>query len=160
MATETIRPSADDTDGNWTNEAAGTTLYTSIDESAASDVDYIQSGDDPANDLCKIKLASPVGTPLEPFYVRFRFKKDGVSEMNLTVRLFEGASTIASWAYADIADTYVTEEETLTAPQFASITDFTNLYLTFTANLAAGGLPSLDFSVATNSMYVTLLDDF
>jgi hypothetical protein len=136
MATETIRPSADDTDGNWTNEAAGTTLYTSIDESVASDVDYIQSGDDPANDLCKIKLASPVGTPLEPFLVRHRYKKDGVGEMNLTVALLEGATTIASWSYLDIADTYVDGEETLSAGEFATITDFTNLYLTFNASLA------------------------
>lgn len=134
--TTKLRPDADSVDGNWTNELGGTTLYTSIDEAAVDDADYIQSGDDPANDICKIRLSDPSGTPIEPAYVRFRYKKSGPGTMDLTVALLEGSTTRATWSFTDISSSFVTTQEQLSTPEFSSITDFNNLYLQFTANIS------------------------
>jgi hypothetical protein len=142
MASVFLRPDADDTDGNWTNELGATSLYESIDETSASDADYIRSESDPVSDLCKIRLSNPGTTVAEPAIVRIRYKKDGTgSDIDLTVRLLQGASEIAAWTYPDIDTTYVTAEETLTTPEFELISDFDDLYLEFTANIAAAGSP-------------------
>ena len=53
------RPGADDTDGGWTDSSAGTNLYAQLDETSASDADYIRSADDPSADTCKIHLGDP-----------------------------------------------------------------------------------------------------
>ena len=71
-----FRPNADDIDGNWTNEAAGTTLYTSIDEASASDSDYIQSPVDPVSETCRVAMDDATGAS-QPFIVRYRFNNDG-----------------------------------------------------------------------------------
>ena len=44
----------------------------------------------------------------------------------LTVRLKQGTTTIASWE--ETGSGWTTQDRTLTAPQFAAITDFTDLY--------------------------------
>lgn len=57
------RPSSDVADGNWLNELANNTnLYESINETSASDSDYIRSGTSPDNDTCTVGLSS-MGTP-------------------------------------------------------------------------------------------------
>ena len=57
------RPSADVEDGSWTNESGNNTdLYASIDESTASDSDYIQSAVNPSSDATTLSLSS-VGNP-------------------------------------------------------------------------------------------------
>jgi hypothetical protein len=138
MASVFLRPDADDTDGTWTNELGATSLYESIDETSASDADYIRSASDPVSDLCKIRLSNPGTTVAEPAIVRVRYKKDGTgSDIDLTVRLLQGASEIAAWTYPDIDTTYVTAEETLTTPEFELISDFDDLFLEFTANVSS-----------------------
>jgi len=71
-----------------------------------------------------------------PQRVRYRYKKENAdSTINLTVRLVEGASTvIATWTHNDISTTVTESEQTLTAPQVASITDYTDLHVEFEAN--------------------------
>jgi hypothetical protein len=57
------RPSSDVADGNWLNESASNTnLYASIDETTASDADYIRSGSSPTDDTCTVGL-SAISTP-------------------------------------------------------------------------------------------------
>lgn len=71
------RPDADVTDGSWTNELGNATdLYASIDESAASDSDYIQSSVNPSSDLAEVGLGN-VGTPTvdTAHYVRYRIQR-------------------------------------------------------------------------------------
>ena len=134
-----ITPDADDTDGLWTNELSATTLYTSIDETANADADYIQSASMPSSDLCKVALSDPTGTgtvtPAEPMSVHYRFKKSASGgTFTLRVRLLEGTTPIATWTESSVSDSYTYVEHTLTAAEFASITDFTNLYLDFQAD--------------------------
>jgi hypothetical protein len=139
MALVYIRPDADEIDGNWVNESgSNTNLFNSIDESVASDSDYIRSGNNPANDIVKLRLGNFTSTPVEPMTVRYRFKKvvSAGETLSMKVRLIEGDSpetTIAEWEHSDVDETYVTEEQELTAPQFALISDFDDLYLEFEA---------------------------
>lgn len=135
-----IRPSADSVDGNWTTESGGTDLYAAIDESVASTSDYIQSPSNPVDEVCKIKLDIPsigASIPAQPMVVAYQFGKsaDG-APLNLTVRLLQGATEIAAWTESDITTSWVTRERTLTTMQFNSISDFDDLYLEFTGDMA------------------------
>lgn len=135
-----LRPDGDALDGGWTNQMGGTILFPSIDEAAPPiDTDYIQSSAAPAADICRVSLDNPSGgVGSLPGKVRTRYKNAGSGNNNLTVSLKQGSTVIASWTYSSIPSTFTTAEETLTAPQFASITDFSDLFLEYQAdNVAA-----------------------
>jgi hypothetical protein len=99
----------------------------------ASDTDYIQSSINPVSDVAKISLSNPSSMVTGPVKLRYRYKKTEAATTNLTVRLLQGVTEIASWSATGISASYVTTEQTLTAPQLASITDFNDLYIEFTA---------------------------
>jgi hypothetical protein len=128
-----LRPDADSIDGGWTNELGGTSLFASIDETVASDTDYIQSSANPVADIAKISLSNPASAVASPVKVRYRYHRVSSPAANLTVRLLQGATQITSWSHVGISTSFVTTEQTLTAPEFASITDFNDLYIEFTA---------------------------
>ncbi len=132
-----IRPDADDTDGTWTNESdSASNLYQSIDETVASDTDYIKSVHLPDHDICKIRLSDPSGMVMRPATVHYRFKKRGetTQQINLDVSLLQGSTEIAAWTETDISTSYVDGSQTLTLAQFNSISDFNNLYIQFDAS--------------------------
>lgn len=129
-----IRPDADSSDGTWTDQVGGTSLFAAIDESVAADTDYIRSAIAPANDVCKISLSDPSETPSEPVTVVYRYRKNGTTQINLRVRLLQGVTEIASWTHNDITESFVDGEQELTGLQFAAISDFDDLFLEFTAN--------------------------
>lgn len=139
------RPSADTFIGTWTDDGGGTTnIYTTIDETSASDVDYIESVQAPSSTpyvTALTTLEDPVSST--GHIVRVRYGKDaaGGSQINLDVELRQGyvnegtpGTLIASWSYTDISDTLTTASETLTGPQADSITDYSDLALRFVAN--------------------------
>ncbi len=129
-----MRPDADDTDGTWTNELGGTTLFSSIDEGDADDADYIQSASVPVNDLCKISLGNPGVNLSDPVEVQYRYWKVGAAQVDLRVRLLQGASEIASWTHTAISTGALTATQTLSAGELAAITDANDLYIEFRAN--------------------------
>ena len=56
---QTSRPSADDTDGNWTDQAGGTSLYAAIDEASADDATtFIQVTDTSSDEACIVELGN------------------------------------------------------------------------------------------------------
>jgi len=142
MATTFLRPSEDIEVGNWLNELGGSTLYTSINESSPDDDNYAVSGnllDGP--DTFVVKL-SPGDFPVLPCTLRRRYYKltsDG-QQVDLTVTLYQdygggGEAAIASALYEDIGESPFTAELLVEG----GITDFTDLYLAFTANIPGGG---------------------
>jgi len=134
-----LRPNADTTVGSWTtNTGATTNLFEAIDEVSANDSDYIQSEASPSASVTKIALSNPatnVQTDM-PHRIRYRYRKaTNDSTVNLTVRLIQGASTtIATWTHNNISTTIAESEQTLTAPQVASITDYDDLHIEFEAD--------------------------
>ena len=135
MALQYIRPDADDTDGGWTTEAGGTSLFGSVDEpTSANDSDYIQSTPDPDHDIVKLRLSNPEMLAMRPSTVRYRYRKKGDAgvPLNMTVSLIQGASTtIASWTHTDISASFTTAEQSLTVAEFALISDFNDLFIQF-----------------------------
>jgi hypothetical protein len=49
--------------------------------------------------------------------------------------LLQGTTQIASWTESNIDTAYVTRERVLSGGEFAAISDFTDLFLEFRANL-------------------------
>ena len=136
-----LRPDTDALDGNWKNESGNNTdLFASLDETSASDSDYIQSPVDPASEVCRIGLSNPTGVVQAPFTLSYRFNNMGGA--TLTVTLKQGTTTIASWE--ETGSGWTTQDRTLTAPQLAAITDFTNLFVEFSAS---GGDPTLKLNL-------------
>lgn len=130
------RPTSDQSDGNWLNEAGSNTdLYASLDESSPNDSDYIISGEHPANNACKVRLSS-VSDPLTSsgHIVRYRYYKRNSSRVDLVVRLKQGGTTIASWTHTDISATPVLAEQTLSGAEADAITDYSILDVEFEAN--------------------------
>lgn len=132
-----IHPIADVSQGGWINESGGSALYSSIDEDQPNDTDYIQSQLGPINSIARLKLEVPFGGADLPVIISYRFQKDesfqtGIAD--LTVRLMEGNTTIASWAHTNISNTLQGAMQTLTQTQFNAIVDQSNLYVELEAS--------------------------
>ena len=129
-------PDSDVSLGNWTDEASGTTnIYGSIDETTASESDYVESGDTPSLDVAEFGLSNPSDPSTgEGHYVHFRYRKQGGETIDLRVRLLQGATEIASWTYTGISDQWIYKRELLTTTQANNISDYTNLRVEFRAN--------------------------
>lgn len=131
-----LRPDADVLGGGWTNESGGSTLFSGVNESSVNDANYIRSPLNPTSaDTCKLSFDNPSGS-LTALTIRYRYKKEvaNATVVNWRVRLLQGASEIASWTANDISASYVTGEQTLSAPQLALITDPTDLILELIPN--------------------------
>lgn len=142
-ASSILTPNSDVSIATWTDEAAGTTnIYQSIDESTASDTDYI-SGNNNTNDTCEIGL-STITDPAQStgHVISYRYRKDsaGGNARDLQVHLYQGATLIGSGtAHTGISDTWTDGTFTLSAGEADTITDYSDLRLRFTASGTTGG---------------------
>jgi len=131
-----LRPDADSSIGNWTDNAGGVTdIYQAIDEVTASDVDYIRSAQRPASDIYKVSF-SDLNPPRHTGFdvtVNYRIYKDGEETVDLTTRLVEGTTTRATWSHTDLSITPLDVTQTLSGAQASSITDWNDLFLEFEA---------------------------
>jgi hypothetical protein len=139
------RPSADTSIGGYKDQADGVTnIYTAIDESVASDTDYIKSATAPSNAPYATKLTTLEDPQSSTGHVvRFRYRKDttGGATIGLTVQLRQGyvnegtpGTLIATTTVADITNTWTDGTINLTGGEADAITDYTDLYLRFVAN--------------------------
>ena len=134
-----LRPDSDVSDGGWTTDLGGTSLYEAIDETSPGDGDYIRSSESPAaGDVAEVAL--PAATdPLSSVdhVVRYRYGKDAADgdAIDLIVRLVQGTTVIASWLHEDIAVGFTLAEQTLTAPEADAISDYGDLRVRFEAML-------------------------
>ena len=135
-----IRPDGDSSVGTWTTQADGTTsLYATIDETSASDTDYIKSVYNPSSAAYVATLGTPTNTPASDtgHVIKYRYKKEVTGSgktIDLVVTLKQGVTTIKSWTHSGISTSWVTTTQTLTEGEAANITDYTDLTLTFSAN--------------------------
>lgn len=137
-----LRPDADAVDGNWTDQAGGTSLFAVMDETAADDGDFAKSGNDPATDIMRVTLSNPAGSvdTGQPVTVRYRYGKSGDAQIDIVARLKEGANVRATWTHADVG-ALTTAAQVLSPGEKASITDWNAVEMEFEANLAAAGGP-------------------
>jgi hypothetical protein len=136
----TVYPASDVTDGTWTDQSGGTSLYAAIDEALADDADYIKSTmlASGASDTCEVLLGSLTAPDVDTNHtVRYRYRSQGAATMNLTVSLRQGASTeIAAWTHNGVGSSFVNAAQSLTELQASNITDYSDLRLRFVATAA------------------------
>lgn len=141
------RPTTDTTnDGGWTDQGGGSTnIFQAIDESVASDTDYIRTALAPSSDVYVTELTNLVD-PLSSagHTIRWRRGKDssGGATVNETVQLRQGYTnegaqgTLIATAVSAAAtpDSFTDGSYNLSGAEADAITDYTSLFLRFLAN--------------------------
>lgn len=140
------RPDQDTTIGNYADHAGGTTnIYTTIDESSASDADFIRSPVSPVNEVyvCRLSdVVDPVSSSNHIIRMRTSCDQDAQEVLDFTQQLRmsytnEGAqgTLIASQSRTGVSSTtWTTSSYTLSGGEADAITDYTALYFRFSIN--------------------------
>ena len=122
------RPDADVSDGAWL-PSTGTDLYSCVDEASYDDADFIYTT---SLSACTVGLSSVLDPGIHTGHtVRYRAKGDGSADIVVTLK--QGTTTIATWTETNAAQTVTAYEHTLATGEAATITDYTDLRLTFEA---------------------------
>jgi len=172
--TQYARPDSDVSDGNWYNSAGNqTNLYSYVDETSASDSDYIYADDNfGSTETCILGLGSvtdPSSATLHKFTVRAK-ENSGFGGVDFIVTLQQGGSDIATSSTHAPSSSFANFTTTLSASQANSITDYGALRLKIEAtdNFGTGARTSVshayfecpDASVAavSNPAFLLFLD--
>lgn len=135
------RPDADISAGTWTDAGgSGSNLYTNLDETTASDADYIKTPIG-GNTACTIGLSNLTITPGPEDVVKVNYRATrgaavGGTTADLTVELVETATQRAV-TQQTLTTSLADYSLTLTSAQISSITNWSNLRLIFTVTGAA-----------------------
>jgi len=135
----TVRPSSDITVGGWTNESGGATLYTSLNDASQNDATFIRSSDNPVADTAEVHLGSSGVLADGTLKIAVGKGLNNAVEVNQRIALVQGTTEKAVWTYNDVAFGITLKTETLTGPQLASISDFTDLRIRMMADVGVGG---------------------
>lgn len=138
------RPDEDVSKGEWVDTEGGDSdgiLYEEINESVRSDLNYSSTKllTTPAQtDTWEVGLQGPLEPPSSSNHIiRYVIRKTIASvSMDMTVRLLQGSTEIASWTDS-LTNNFELKENPLTAGQADSITDYSDLRLRFTATHTA-----------------------
>ena len=136
------RPDSDVSKGNWDDKDFGNDnnlLFDELDEVTRDDTDLVNSDDlqdDDQTEVFEVAL-SDVSDPnsSSDHKVKYVYRKDvtGGNTIDFTAKLLQNSTEIGSWTHSDIGDAFVQANQTLTAIQADSITDYNDLRLEFTA---------------------------
>lgn len=132
-------PDADSSVGNWADEGGATSnLFQSIDETTASDTDWVESESNPSSSQYEVGLPNITDPNSSTGHVvRYRYRKDfDSSTINLVVRLKQGTTTIASSTHNGITTTVTAGSFTLTGGEADNITNYNDLRIQFEATQA------------------------
>jgi hypothetical protein len=126
-------PIADIQRGAWSS-STGTDLYEAVNEQLPDDTSEITSELDPVNDVSEF-LLEPLTDPGVDFghLLKYRYKKVGAGTADIIVRLKQGATTISTFTHNDISSSYTLAEQVIADAEAATITDYTDLRVEFTA---------------------------
>jgi hypothetical protein len=148
VATEAqfARPTSDAHAGSWlTDTGAATNLFATIDETTASDADYIRSPTDPSNAPVVVKIGAITDPASSTGHIfRYRYLKSGTATIDLVAQLRQGyvsegspGTLIASASHTNISASATTAALTLTGGEADAITNYGDLYFRFVANKTA-----------------------
>lgn|SRR5574341_689782 len=140
------RPDADTTIGNYKDAADGTTnIFQSIDESVASDSDYIKSPTSPVSEVyvCRLSdVTDPVLSTGHIMRMRTSCDQDAQETLDFTQQLrmtyvnegSQGTLIAAQSRNGVSSTTWTTSSYTLSAGEADAITDYTALFYRFIIN--------------------------
>lgn len=140
------RPSSDVTVSSFVANGGGS-LYLAIDESTASDTDYIYGPNNTA-DTCEVGMSAITDPNINTGHVvRFRYAKVNAGTLDtagnavsVTVDLYQGSTLIAT-SGALTATGWADASFTLTSGEAATITNYSDLRVRITQS-ASGGSPA------------------
>ena len=149
-AAQFARPDSDASIGSWTGSPVNTVgnRWQNIDETSASDSDFVRSQNDPSNSAAEFGLSNVTDPLLSSGHiVRYRYRKGETGggqpgTVNITVELRQGTTVIASQTHNNAGTSFADGSFTLTSGQADGITDYTDLRLRFSANKSAGARTS------------------
>lgn len=141
------RPASTVSSGTWAATGAAS-LHAALNETSASDSEYITSADNTSPDTCEVALDS-LSTPATrtSHVVRWRWRKEntGGHQVTATMRVMEGTTTIATDSIthptSDVS-TFATKVYNLSSGEMTSIGNYGNLRLQFERTGDTGGTPS------------------
>jgi len=125
-------PAQDITTGLWTQAPFWSKINTDN-----GDADWISSGPNPTDDVCEVLLTGCIDpNTYSGLSVNYRYREDNSSSfiVGLTVGLYQNTTLIAEKTHTGIPLGWVTTGFSLTTGEAASITDYSDLRLRFTAN--------------------------
>ena len=127
-------PVADVVRGAWISLLAAN-LFEAINSQVYDDSDYARSPENPVGDVFTVRLAEVADPGVDHGHVlKYRFRKVGVGQADITVKLKQGDTVIATFSHSDISGAYTLAEQRLSDPQAASITNYADLRVEVTAN--------------------------
>lgn len=128
VSVQLLAPISDLSAGGW-SPSSGSDLYAMLDESAASDADYIVSS---SATSCEIRLAVGADPGASTGHVlRYRLLAGSGS---IAVALKQGSTTIASWGPHALTGAAQDFAQTLSGAEADSITDYSDLRVVLTAS--------------------------
>jgi hypothetical protein len=121
------RPSSDIAANGWL-PSSGSTLWEMLDETSASDADYIYSPDNPTTQQFEVKLSTVNDPAVSTGHViSIRFVAVNV-DTTFDLNLVQNTTVLDSWSEAvTVAEGAVTRQRTLSGAVTDSITDYSNL---------------------------------
>jgi hypothetical protein len=142
VSTERVQigtPISDISVGLWSS----TPLFQKIDEFTASDADLIVSATNPASDTCEVGLTTTTTDPVSSsnHIVSYRYKKtaSGGRQIDLTVRLMQGTTIIATFTHTNISNVIAQADQTLSGAQADAITNYGDLRIRFIGTAVGTG---------------------
>jgi len=140
-----LRPDTDASNSGWTDQAGGSSnLYQAVDETTENDTDFIRSSSNPTADIIRFRVSDPGSSVTEPFNISYRYGLTATGSLKITARLKQGSTVIKAWEHTDATTTFQTVTQTLTTGEFASITDFNDLFIEFEASPGGGSSVTWD----------------
>jgi len=124
------------TPGNWTGPNGVAPTVAQIGEISPNDATFLQSGYHPVNDTMRVQLNGGNAPQAGPVVLKIRYQKNqtpGVENIDLTVKLYAGATLITTRTYTNIG-AIVEDDYTLTTGEVAAIPNFWDMEVEFTAN--------------------------
>lgn len=123
-----VRPSATTSSGSWTAVGAAS-LHAAINETPASDAEYINAAVATTSKVKIATLANPGTTSFHSF--QYRAKGDGTSQLKVDLVQGDPTETLIKSTTITPTTNFATYTVTLTSGEAAVITDYTALYFKF-----------------------------
>jgi len=135
------RPDADDTDGNWTDQDDGSSLYAAIDEASADDATtFIKVADQSSNEVCIVRLSDVSAPGSSGTYIKYKALTEdnmGMGQPGLKLELLEGTTVKATTTNSSVNTSSFTAYS-YTISDVSGISDWTDLKMRITMVTNAG----------------------
>jgi hypothetical protein len=163
---QTGRPSADNTDGDWTDKSGGSTLYTSIDDTGSGDDDttYIKVTDDGSEHACIVEIGNLSSPDSGDRTITYKALAEdgsfGGDYPNLKIEILEGGSVLdpaVTITNNSVATDNFTSVTTSTL-NVSGVSDWTDLQFRLTMLPGSGSMMGESDLLKVTQIYLTIPD--